>query len=187
MIKYIISLCFVSMLCLPLRADGGYVEPLLSLYRLSPIERAVACIKYFEGWHTKKDYPYCGWGHRIWPGEHLSYSLTTQQADSLLVADLTKLCKLFQPYGEFCLLLAVLAYNVGPYSILGNSTIPESNLIKKIRAGDGDFFEDYLNYCHYKGKFVSSIRRRRLTELLLFLPYGALLDDVGDTTSDHPL
>lgn len=26
-------------------------------------ERAVACVKYFEGWHTDRKHPYIGYGH----------------------------------------------------------------------------------------------------------------------------
>ncbi len=165
-------LCLLMPLpCLIMAEDNSAAEyslPLhLNIYSLPPFERAVLCIKYYEGWHTAKDYPYIGWGHRIRLGEKLSSNITHAQADSLLRSDLTKLCKLFEPYGQYCLLLAVLSYQVGPYRVLGNSTIPESNLIKKIKVGDSDIETDYLNYCHYKGKEVPSILRRRKMELLL--------------------
>ena len=42
-------------------------EPLskaLTIFELPPFERAVCCIKYYEGLHRKKDYPYVGYGHR---------------------------------------------------------------------------------------------------------------------------
>ena len=36
-----------------------------SIYDLPPFERAVCCIKYYEGMHRKKDYPYVGYGHKL--------------------------------------------------------------------------------------------------------------------------
>lgn len=39
-------------------------EPLskaLTIFELPPFERAVCCIKYYEGLHRKKDYPYVGY------------------------------------------------------------------------------------------------------------------------------
>lgn len=51
-------------------------------------EKAVACIKVFEGWHTGPDY--IGYGHKLLPGEKLTVHLTEIQADSLLRADLLK-------------------------------------------------------------------------------------------------
>lgn len=41
-------------------------EPLskaLTIFELPPFERAVCCIRYYEGLHRKKDYPYVGYGH----------------------------------------------------------------------------------------------------------------------------
>ena len=35
------------------------------IYKLPPFERAVCCIKFFEGLHQAQDYPYIGYGHRI--------------------------------------------------------------------------------------------------------------------------
>ena len=88
----------------------------LGIFALPPFERAVRCIKYYEGWHDiKRNYPYIGWGHRILPHEKFKKNLTYQQADSLLRSDLTMLCAMFRKYGKDSLLLAVLAYNVGPY------------------------------------------------------------------------
>ena len=35
----------------------------LGIFALPPFERAVRCIKYYEGWHDiKRNYPYIGWG-----------------------------------------------------------------------------------------------------------------------------
>lgn len=45
----------------------------LGIFALPPLERAVRCIKYYEGWHDiKRNYPYIGWGHRILPHEKFS-------------------------------------------------------------------------------------------------------------------
>ena len=109
----------------------------LGIFALPPFERAVRCIKYYEGWHDiKRNYPYIGWGHRILPHEKFRKNLTLQQADSLLRSDLRKLCTLFRKYGRDTLLLAVLAYNVGPYKILGNGKYPKSRLLQKIEQGE---------------------------------------------------
>ena len=40
-----------------------------TLFELSPFERAVCCIRFYEGLHRKKDYPYVGYGHKLRPGE----------------------------------------------------------------------------------------------------------------------
>ena len=34
-----------------------------SIFELPPFERAVCCIRYYEGMHRAKDYPYVGYGH----------------------------------------------------------------------------------------------------------------------------
>ena len=59
-----------------------------SLFSLPPFERAVRCIKFYEGFHQKRHYPYIGYGHRLLPGERLTWRLTEKQADSLLRSDL---------------------------------------------------------------------------------------------------
>ena len=140
----------------------------LGIFALPPFERAVRCIKYYEGWHDiKRNYPYIGWGHRILPHEKYWKNLTFQQADSLLRSDLRKLCTLFRKYGRDTLLLAVLAYNVGPYKILGNGKYPKSRLLQKIEQGERNIRREYLDFCRWKGKYIASIKRRRQMELLL--------------------
>ena len=92
-------------------------------------------------------------------------------ADSLLRSDITKLCAMFRKYGKDSLLLAVLAYNVGPYKILGNKRFPKSHLLQKIERGLRDIEKDYLDFCRWRGKCIPSIKRRRMTELqLLYIP-----------------
>ena len=140
----------------------------LGIFALPPFERAVRCIKYYEGWHDiKRNYPYIGWGHRILPHEKFRKNLTFQQADSLLRSDLRKLCTLYRKYGRDTLLLAVLAYNVGPYKILGNGKYHKSRLLQKIEQGERNIRREYLYFCRYQRRKIASIHRRRQTELLL--------------------
>ena len=105
-------------------------EQKLSIYNKTAFEKAVACIKYYEGFHTKKDYPYIGYGHCIQPGEKLNWCITHKKADDLLRSDLKKLCAIFRRYDADSLLLATLAYNVGCGRILGNGKYPKSNLLQ---------------------------------------------------------
>jgi Phage-related lysozyme (muraminidase) len=123
------------------------------LSNIPPLERAIICIKYFEGWHSKEHYPYIGYGHKLLPGEKLTYNLTEKQADSLLRVDILKRYMTFKKYGKDALLLAVLSYNVGEYRLLGYSNYPKSKLLQKIEAGDRNIYNEYLSFCRYKGKF----------------------------------
>ena len=52
-------------------------------------DKAVACIKRWEGWHRGK-MPYIGYGHRLLPHEKLTENLSEAQADSLLRCDLER-------------------------------------------------------------------------------------------------
>lgn len=134
-------------------------------------ERAVACIKYFEGWHTARNYPYIGYGHKRLPGERLTSNLSQTQADSLLRADLRKRYVTFRRFGKDALLLTVLSYNVGEYRLIGSGKIPKSNLIKKLEKGDRNIYKEYISYRKYKGKVIPSIERRRKCEfVLLYIP-----------------
>lgn len=141
-----------------------------TIFNLPPFERAVCCIKYYEGMHRKKDYPYVGYGHQIKSGEKYSSDMSLSEADALLRKDLKELCTLFRKYGKDSLLLATLAYNVGPYHILGckgKHPRPKSNLLKEIESGIRDFQEEYVQFCHWRGKKIPSIERRRYLELIL--------------------
>lgn len=80
-------------------------------------ELAVACIKQFEGWHTAMHYPYVGYGHKLLKKDTLTADLTETQADSLLRRDLRQKCAVFRRFGKDSLLLGVLAYNVGEYTL----------------------------------------------------------------------
>ena len=137
-------------LCLGMDAQANESPKQASIFALQPFERAICCIKYYEGIHRKKDYPYVGYGHKLRPGEHYSSNMSLREA------------------GKDSLLLAALAYNVGPYRILGNRTkYPKSILLKKIETGNRDFKDDYVQFCHWKGKKIPSIERRRYAELML--------------------
>ena len=91
---------------------GGSPPPDRLMIPASLFDRAVACIKSFEGWHYARHHPYIGYGHKLLPGEKLTCNLTKAQADSLLRADLIKRCSTFRRFGKDALLLAVLSYNV---------------------------------------------------------------------------
>ena len=142
------------------------------LFELPPFERAVCCIRFYEGLHRKKDYPYVGYGHKLRPGERYSSNMTAREAEDLLRKDLRELCAMFRSYGQDSLLLAALAYNIGPYKVLGcKGRYPKSTILKKLEAGDRNIRDDYVKYCRWRGKRVPSIERRRYIELmLLFIP-----------------
>ncbi len=142
------------------------------IYRLPLFERAVRCTKYFEGWHSEKHHPYVGYGHRLLPGERYSArTMTKRQADVLLRKDLRKFCAMFRRFGKDSLLLATLAYNVGPYRLLGSGKIPKSTLIRKLEAGDRNIYREYISFCNYKGKRHAMLLKRRKAEFaLLYIP-----------------
>lgn len=132
-------------------------------------EVAVACIKRYEGMHDSRHHPYVGYGHKLLPGESFP-AMTEKIADSLLRADLKQKCAAFRRFGADSLLLGVLAYNVGESRLLGYGDRPKSRLIRKLEAGDRGIYAEYTAYCHYQGKAVPSIRRRREEEFkLLFI------------------
>ena len=129
---------------------------------------AVECVKRFEGWHgEKKHWPYVGWGHKVLPGERFTNDITKAQGDSILRADMMKLCRLFSRFGRDSTLLSCLAYQVGPYRLLGSKDFPKSKLIQKLEAGNRDIYKEYISFRCYKGKVVPSIERRRKVEYLL--------------------
>lgn len=145
----------------------GKAELLASLRRMPKVEVAVMLIKKCEGLHDRSDYPYYGYGHCRLPDEVLSYDMTEQEAEELLRRDLEERYALFQKYGKDGLLLTVLSYNVGHGALLGYGKRPKSRLLEKLEAGDRDIYKEYVSYCHYKGKKVRSIERRRKMEFLL--------------------
>lgn len=93
--------------------------------------------------------------------------MTEQEAEELLRKDLMKRYPLFRRYGKDALILTVLSYNVGTSALLGYGKRPKSRLLKKLEAGDRDIYKEYISYCHYKGRKIRSIERRRKMEFLL--------------------
>ena len=57
MMRIFMAICCALLTVSPLLARGGRVET-ARIYRLPRFERAVRCIKFFEGWHTEKHHPY---------------------------------------------------------------------------------------------------------------------------------
>ena len=79
---------------------------------------------------------------------------------------------MFRQFGKDSLLPAPLAYNVGPYRLLGSKKIPKSTLVKKLEAGDWNIYKEYVSFRCYKGKVVPSIERRRKVEYLLLFEFS---------------
>ena len=158
-----ILLCVFCLFCQPTLAQRR-----VRLADLPPFERAVVVVKYFEGMHSWKNYPYVGYGHQLQPGEHFTADMTERQADFLLRADLMKRLMIFKDYGKDALLLAVLSYNVGVGRLLGYGNHPKSRLLRKIEAGDWDIYREYLSFCRYKGKVLRGLIKRRKVEFSLF-------------------
>lgn len=154
------------LLCLIVRADNPIVshpdEKEKTLF-----DSVVEMIKRYEGWHTVRDTPYIGYGHRRLLGEQLTANLTEAQADSLLRSDLMKRCAVFRRFNKDSLLLATLAYNVGQNRLLGYRKIPKSKLIHKLEQGDRDIYEEYISFRMYRGKVIPSLERRRKEEFRL--------------------
>lgn len=136
--RMLLLLCFLSLGCtLSAQEPERETAKEARIFRLPEFERAFLCVRYFEGWHSEKNHPYVGWGHCLQPGEKYSArTMTRQQADELLRKDLRKFCAMFRHLGKDSLLLGTLAYNVGPFRLLGSGKIPKSKLIRKLEAGD---------------------------------------------------
>ena len=94
--------------------------------------------------------------------------MTERQADSLLRADLWKCFEHFKGYEKDALLLTLLAYNVGVGRLLGYSKLSKSRLLRKIEAGDRDFYREYVLFYRYKGKVLKGLVKRRQVEFALF-------------------
>lgn len=156
--------------CSAVAAQGGQPPPQKLRIPASQFEKAVACIKEHEGWHGNH-LPYVGYGHKLLLGEKFTPDMTKAQADSLLRADLLKLCGMCSRFGKDALLVATLAYNVGYYRLVGYGKIPKSRLIRKLEAGDRNIYDEYVSFRCYKGKVIPSIERRRKKEFkLLYIP-----------------
>ena len=73
----------------------------------------------------------------------------------------------FKCYGKDALLLSLLAYNIRAGRILGYGKQPKSQLLRKIEAGDRDYIQEYLSFCHYNGKALRGLFRCRKAEFAL--------------------
>ena len=162
-INAFILLCVFCLFCQPTLAQRR-----VRLADLPPFERAVVVVKYFEGLHSWKNYPYVGYGHRLLPGDQFSSNMSEWQADYLLRADLWQCFEIFKKYGKDALLLAVLSYNVGVGRILGYGKHPKSQLLRKIEAGDRNIYKELLTFCKYRGKVLKGLVKRRQVEYFLF-------------------
>ena len=140
----------------------------IAFARLPPFERAVVCVKFFEGFHGKGCYPYVGYGHQLQKGEHFSSNMPEWQADSLLRADLMAQFDRFKCYGKDALLLSLLAYNVGAGRLIGYGRHPKSKLLRKIEARDRNFYREYMSFCLYKGRVSKVLMKRRQVEYRKF-------------------
>ena len=89
----------VLLMLLPLMVMAQKHPP--SMTEQQRFSLAVEIIRHFEGWHTIRDYPYVGWGHRLLPGERYdARTMTREQGDRLLRQDLMKMYRMFDGYGK---------------------------------------------------------------------------------------
>lgn len=137
------------------RKDSGPVAVEVSLF-----DKAVSMIKKYESLNSARHWPFVGYGHLVFKGEPFRRGqvLNASQAHELLCKDLRKLCSQFREFGQDSLLLATLAYNIGP----GN--VRRSSVFRKLKAGNRDIKSSYLAHCRYKGKALSQLKRRRIEE-----------------------
>lgn len=142
--------------------------------RDSMFEKAVEIIKRYETLHQPRHWPLVGYGHKVMPGEKFSHSKTMPEADAeaLLRKDLLKNCAVFRDFGRDSLILGVLAYNIGP------GATRRSSVVKKLAAGNRDIRDTYLSYCHYRGKLLSQLKRRRAEEFDTLFLEEELLNDI---------
>ena len=106
MMRMIMVICFALLTVCPLLAQGDRMEA-ARIYRLPRFERAVRCIKFFEGWHTERHHPYVAYGHQLQPGERYSTrTMTRKQGEALLRKDLRKFCAIFRKFGKDSILLS---------------------------------------------------------------------------------
>ncbi|MBF1646151.1 MAG: lysozyme, partial [Prevotella sp.] len=58
--------------------------------------------------------------------------------------------------------------NVGVGRLLGYGKHTKSRLLRKIGAGDRNFYREYVSFCRYKGKVLNGLVKRRQVEFALF-------------------
>lgn len=129
-------------------------------YTAKEFEEAVTLIKKYETLHSPRHWPLIGYGHKVQPGEKYSRGvrLTESQADALLRKDLKKFIDYYKSYGKDSLLLAVLAYNVGP------GKVNKSSVISLLKQGNRNIKQAFESMCRYKGKVHKQIHARRVEE-----------------------
>lgn len=133
-----------------------------------PFERAVVYIRYFEGIHGKKGYPYIGYGHQLLLGGHFTVAVTERQADSPLRADFWRCFEHFKGHGKDALLLTLLAYNVDVGHLSGYGNHPKSRLIRKIESGGRNYYHEFASSCRYKGEVLRELVKWRKVEFVPF-------------------
>lgn len=121
-------------------------------------DEAVDFIIEHEGWHDETHYPYVGYGHKLISTDKFDHNISKDFAKQLVVKDLKSKCRVFREFGKDSLLLGLLAYNIGENKVLS------SRLIRKIKTRDKDIYEEYIKFCHYKGRVIPSIKHRRIKE-----------------------
>ena len=107
---------------------GGSSPPATLQIPASLFEKAIACIKEHEGWHGNH-LPYVGFGHKLLPGETFTPDMTKAQADSLLRADLLKLCCMCSRFGKDALILSEISDKIRPS--LPNSRVRSRLCLRK--------------------------------------------------------
>ena len=128
-------------------------------------EKAIEIIKKYETLHKASNWPYVGYGHRVKKGENIARgNMSEHAAEQLLRKDLKEYVTLFKDYGKDALLLAVLAYNVGPYKLLGHGKHKKSSLISKLDSGNRSIKQEYMSYSTYRGKAHKMLTKRRSEE-----------------------
>lgn len=140
----------------PFKQDYQAQQEIVTEVDLFP--EAVEFIIQHEGWHTEEHYPYVGYGHKLTPSDKFDHNISHDFAKELVSKDLKQKCTVFRDFGKDSLLLGLLAYNIGEYKVL------KSNLIHKIKSGDKNIYNDYIEFCRYKGKVIPSIKNRRVKE-----------------------
>lgn len=146
-------------------STGPPQEPQI-IIKTDMFEEAVKLIKRYEGWHGNH-YPYVGYGHRVITGETFGTNISEEFADSLLRNDLKQKCAVFRRFGKDSLLLGVLAYNVGEYTLLGYKGKAKSSLVRKLESGNRNIKQEYLSYRYYQSKVLPSLEKRRRAEFYL--------------------
>ena len=128
--------------------------------------RAIRCTKYYEGWHGEKNIgPMWDGVIRFFP-ESFTNDIKSS-GDSILRADMMKLCCLFSRFGRLsCCFVSCLPGRSVP--LLGSKDFPKSKLDTKLEAGNRDILRSTF-LPPYKGKVVPSIEASGRWNICCFL------------------